>query len=90
MGDLTIVNMEQCISLDERYWKVKDYTIELHRGEYSCTCPSFQYRRKECKHIAEVKASLCGWHEQYSDKAQVTPKVCPRCGKETMTVRVGV
>jgi len=33
--------------------KDKEYTVELYRGQYSCTCVGFGYRRK-CKHVAAV------------------------------------
>jgi hypothetical protein len=45
-------------------WKVeshsttgKFYTVALDRnGEYGCSCPVWKFRRKQCKHIREVKA----------------------------------
>jgi hypothetical protein len=43
-------------------WNVKShssdkyYTVSMDfEGNYSCSCPYWIYRRKECKHIAEVK-----------------------------------
>jgi len=44
-------------------WKVKSYTSDDKyytvsmdsEGNYSCSCPCWIYKRKDCKHIDEVK-----------------------------------
>ena len=42
-------------------WQVKSdsrkggfYTVDLHNGHYSCSCPGFVYR-KSCRHINGIK-----------------------------------
>jgi hypothetical protein len=37
------------------------YRVERTRtGFFSCTCPDFQIRHRECKHIKKVKMKLAG------------------------------
>ncbi|MCY3411810.1 MAG: SWIM zinc finger family protein [Candidatus Heimdallarchaeota archaeon] len=31
------------------------YKVTLTNGEYSCSCPSYTFRKQECKHIKSVK-----------------------------------
>jgi len=46
---------------------------------FSCTCPSFKFRKGECKHIKEVKGDACLWHQQF-DGGELKDGKCPRCG----------
>ena len=42
-------------------WKMKsskgdkEYTIKFNNGNYTCNCPQFLFRKKECKHIKDIK-----------------------------------
>jgi len=39
----------------------KSYTVSLtDDGQYECSCPQWIYRRRECKHIQQVKDNLVG------------------------------
>lgn len=45
---------------DDPTWHIRGskgntYTVSLHDGEYSCTCPSSQFRKHFCKHMESVK-----------------------------------
>ena len=35
--------------------KGKTYTVTLQSGTWTCTCPAFEFRRGECKHIIGKK-----------------------------------
>lgn len=95
MAELSIVNMFQCKS--NEYWEteIKGHKVTFGRvfgGKYqfdfSCDCKGFHFRKK-CSHIDEAREKWCGWHEQF-DSGEVVDGKCPRCGGETMIVRVGV
>jgi len=61
-------------------------------GELQCTCKGFQFR-KNCKHVKEVEKNRCSWHGAYDERQneeQEKNHICPVCGKETITVAVGV
>ena len=32
-----------------------EYVVEHRDGEWTCTCPDFTFRRRVCKHIAQVQ-----------------------------------
>jgi hypothetical protein len=34
--------------------KGKTYTVNLHNGQWSCSCPGFMFRR-QCRHVAEQR-----------------------------------
>ena len=38
-----------------RFYKVSNYIVTENKGEYICTCPDFLYRKRECKHIKQIK-----------------------------------
>ena len=45
----------------ERSWQVKgskgaSYTVSLRKGQWTCTCAGFGWRRR-CKHVEEKKAA---------------------------------
>jgi hypothetical protein len=64
--EVQIIDIDRIESIDgkklkqeQRIWKIqgsKEYTVE-HKGDgkYTCTCPQYTFRRKDCKHIKEVK-----------------------------------
>jgi hypothetical protein len=61
-----------------------------HGGfEWTCTCLGYKYRRI-CKHIKEAESNLCDWNSMYSEEKQTTPGICPKCGKETVIIKIGV
>jgi len=46
----------------KKEWKVKSYSSDKYYivgidsiGNYSCSCPYWKYKRKDCKHIEEIK-----------------------------------
>ena len=57
--------MVQGSLIENTSWKVesftepgKFYTVTKNGEEYTCTCPSFQNRHIECKHIKRLKADI--------------------------------
>lgn len=51
---------QQAVNNQVQTWSVSgskgnNYTVTLHAGKYSCTCPGFGFRR-HCKHIESVKS----------------------------------
>lgn len=97
MGDMTEVTMQMCASQNgPRSFNVRGY--EQHglfheRSQPTCSCPAFKYSRaipQSCKHIRQIQADACDWHEKFSDLAQVSPGLCPQCKGPTVTVRVAV
>lgn len=96
MPDLTIESGVYCAT--NEYWetRVGAYTVSygrttgMHqpRYDYRCTCPSFQFRRQPCKHIAEVRNERCAWNETMEPGG--TEIECPQCGGPTVGFRVGV
>jgi len=96
MPDLTIEVMQMCIDLQgTQYARLGGYTQTIDRefDIYHCTCPSYKYRKREngamCKHLREFEERLCSYHE-LADGPPEEDGVCPRCGKPTVYVRVGV
>lgn len=76
---------------------------ERHYPE--CDCPAYKFGERtvqfgarvyppECKHILAAQKEACGWHQQWSNEGQTSEQregmICPRCGSQTMWVRVGV
>lgn len=58
-----IVGMEDSVAIapreDFKTWTMKgskgnEYLVTMDRGNYSCTCPGFGFRRA-CKHVDEAK-----------------------------------
>jgi uncharacterized Zn finger protein len=100
MPDLTIIYVQACATTtltkkveSSKGGKFYDVHASLEERGEKCTCPGFGFRG-HCRHIAEVRGQICGWNEQDSDEVQ-TPQqemeaVCPRCGGETMVLKVGV
>lgn len=99
MPDLTVEYVQVCASdsvseqvvgsKGDRYDVLVSHNSELDQ----CTCPGFTFRRN-CKHVTELRKKLCGWSAQCSEKTQ-TPQqemeaICPECGGDTRTIRVGV
>jgi hypothetical protein len=97
---MDIVPMAICSSWDsfERTVKgTKDYLVthgkKADTGDYEyefhCTCPAFQFRKGECKHIKSVRDEACLWHEQFDAPVQ-NPGVCPKCGASTVGIMCAV
>lgn len=98
MLDLTIEIMQQCASMDpsrSNGWNIGGYRQTIHPVTYEveCSCKGYQFRHK-CKHADEADKTRCHWHQNYSAEVQTEEQeaemVCPRCGGETMYVKVGV
>jgi hypothetical protein len=103
MPDLTIESGVWCAS-NEHWEIVLGQNAKLHhehtvtygrttgmhqpRYDYSCTCKSFQFRRKPCKHIEMAKQARCAWNEEMEPGGTETE--CPNCGGPTVGFRVGV
>jgi hypothetical protein len=100
MPDLTDSWIQECSSgtITENVLSSKgdkDYLVSVHKDQYldSCTCPGYGYRGK-CRHITELREKLCDWSSQVGPEVQ-TPQQdmeaeCPRCGRETVSIRIGV
>lgn len=94
-----IVTMEECASWHSSIEVKSDtsdkvYTIQWYgpEGGASCDCPAYKYSgdKRDCKHIAKAFKSGCFWHQQWSDEKLEKSGTCPRCGGETIFVRVAV
>ena len=60
---------------------------------WSCTCPAFQFRGGECKHIQGVKDERCAWNEDaLSGSGEPRPEdgKCPRCREPLEVVWIAV
>jgi uncharacterized Zn finger protein len=100
MPDLDIKYVQVCSEtlktakvLSSKGDKHYEVTASLDEQSDRCTCPGFGYRRK-CRHVDELRSTICGWDEQHSDEVQ-TPQqemegVCPKCGGETTVIKVAV
>ena len=56
----------------------KSYTVSItDDGQFECSCPQWIYRRKECKHIQQIKGSLAGAIAKPSKRRR-----CPECGED--------
>lgn len=53
------------------------YDVALLSSGWHCSCPAFQYRGGQCKHIASVKDDLCTWEGPEDD---LDDGCCPKCG----------
>ena len=99
MPDLTIEYIRICAA--NIHWtkqvagsKGAKYEVDFREGVWSCSCPSFQYRKGECKHILQAKQEKCEWNvEAYcgSRAGEANPDgTCPICGGDTAVIKVGV
>jgi len=70
---------------------VGEYEVRLmgDRRTYRCTCPDFQNRQLDCKHIFALKFSLklkanveTDAEAEIPDKVDFRPANCPQCGEE--------
>jgi putative transposase len=64
-GKLIANKPNQIVRLDERFYKVASQSSDLMydvtkklKGGWLCTCPDFEYRNVQCKHIWAVQISL--------------------------------
>ena len=93
MPDLSIFYVQICSDLDpHKQWNIGGYQQYLHIGEIGCTCKGYKFR-KTCKHVKQLEHDRCSWHGLYDEsqtREQEFNRVCPVCGKETVTVRCGV
>lgn len=96
MPDRTVETVEMCASLHgPKTMSVGAYVQEglfSERMGATCSCPAFKFAKgglfdKTCKHIQEAEKSVCGWHGRFDPPPKVSG-TCPRCGGETVTVRV--
>jgi len=83
----------------------KFYTVEFDRLSpqrqqkeqcqygWTCNCEGFKFR-KTCSHVKKAEKKRCGWNIQLDPgnqpKKKGRKKVCPKCGRETEIIRVGV
>ncbi len=93
MGDLTKLTYQMCRSIDgPRSFSLRDYHqhgLFSERHQPTCSCPAFKYsvtEPKMCKHIQQLEADACAWHEEYSNEVQDIIGVCPRCGGEAIAI----
>lgn len=85
MPELTIVSMQQCMSLSEEVNSIGGYVQTGLGSEQSwprCSCLAYKYNKagttnfgglmlaNPCKHILKHQRDLCGWHQQYSIERQ--------------------
>ena len=96
MPDLTIEYMYQCESLTRTSVtgsKGDTYHLYNHRGRgWQCTCKGFQFRGT-CKHVKQVEAEGCQWHQFTHDGEPVEvngEKVCPECGAPVEVIKFAV
>lgn len=105
MPDLTIEIWDMCASVDGPaatcIGGYEQTGLFDERTYPECTCKAYQFGKrteqfggrlfpKRCKHIKQAEEEACGWHALYSDEHQTQEGVCPRCGGETIKVRVAV
>lgn len=100
MGDMTIEYMQMCGSIDgPKSFNIRGYEqhgLFSERSTPACSCPAYKFckvadgQARVCKHLRQIESEACHWHQQYSMELQEEPGRCPRCGGETVTVRVAV
>jgi len=90
--------MAMCSSWERFTKKVEgskgvEHTVTHERqlnGDYeygfSCTCPSFKFRKGECKHIKEIKGDVCLWHQQFDGDHSDAEGKCPKCGEAAIGI----
>jgi len=96
---MDIVPMAMCSSWDTFERKVKgtkEYLVTHGKAdtgdyeyEFRCTCPAFQFRKGECKHIKSVKDKACLWHQQF-DGGETKDGKCPKCNGATIGIMCAV
>lgn len=100
MPDLSYEFYFQCESVENFSVQVqgsKNYTVSFgltQQGyDYTCSCESFKFRKKYCKHIEQVKDQRCGWMQFVHGDQPVeknSEHFCPKCGNKAVTRRVAV
>ena len=93
MPDLTIETYQCCSDAHpNKTWSLNGYQQYYHLGELLCTCKGFHFRRT-CKHVKEVEKTQCTWNgflDELQTEEEEQNRTCPRCGKTTEFIRVGV
>jgi len=79
-GKVPKVKVEQVFVIPSQFKNGVRYKVVQHYNGFSCNCPDFKYRHKECKHIFAVKY----WSElrQYLTKEGIyegTEQALPTC-----------
>ena len=103
MPDFIIQYNQVCAS--NLYWskKVKGSKGEVYEVyfgdhgfgslDWSCSCPAYKYRRKDCKHILAAQKDKCDWGKEAFCGNQTKANIdntCPKCGGETEVIKVAV
>lgn len=58
------------------------YLRKSDHMEWQCSCEAYIYRKlgvKDCKHIRQVKSSVCTWKSTIGPEPQKLDGQCPRC-----------
>ncbi len=57
---------------------------------FTCTCPAFKFKHKECKHIIAADKFCCQWNSECETGPAPEDNLCPTCKGPLKTIRVAV